>query len=62
MDKAKLLEKFSQLLNEIELKEQTAENFYDYEKFCVEQLQKMNKEVVVQGVGEERNNYRKKKA
>lgn len=61
MDKVKLLNQFSQLLNEIELKEQNTDNFYDFEKFCVEQLQKMNLNVVKQTIGEEKNNYRKKK-
>lgn len=61
MDKAKLLEKFSQLLDDIEHKEQTAENFYEFEKFCVEQLQDLNKDVVEQSIGEEKENYRKKK-
>jgi hypothetical protein len=61
MDKAKLLEKFSQLLDDIEQKEQTAENFYDFEKFCVEQLQDLNKKVVEQSIGVEKENYRKKK-
>ena len=61
MDKVKLLNQFSQLLNEIELKEQTSENFYDFEKFCVDQLQKINLDVVTQTIGGEQNNYRKKK-
>ncbi|MFZ1751192.1 MAG: hypothetical protein WAU01_13400 [Saprospiraceae bacterium] len=61
MDKAKLLEKFSQLLDEIELKEQTAENFYDFEEFCVEQLQDLNRNVVEHSIGLEKENYRKKK-
>ncbi|MBK8055829.1 MAG: hypothetical protein IPK35_21775 [Saprospiraceae bacterium] len=61
MDRAKLLEKFSQLLDEIELKEQTAENFYDFEKFCVEQLQELNRNVVERSIGVEKENYRKKK-
>ena len=61
MDKAKLLNRFSQLLNEIEHLEQTASGFYDFEKGSVDLLTEMNREIVESAVGKAPGDYRKKK-
>ncbi len=62
MDKAKLLNQFSQLLDEIELKEKTAESFYEFETKSVELLKELSRNVIEQTIGEADEDYRKKKA
>ena len=62
MNKAKLLNQFSQLLDEIELKEKTSESFYEFETKSVELLTEMNRNVIEQAIGEAGEDYRKKKA
>jgi len=61
MDKAKLLNQFSQLLDEIELKEKTAESFYEFETKSVELLKELSRNVIEQTIGEADEDYRKKK-
>jgi hypothetical protein len=60
MDKAKLLDQFSQLLNEIEQKEKNTDSFYEFELFCVQNLTQMSRSVVEESLGQE-SNFRKKK-
>ena len=60
MDKAKLKAEFSQLLNEIEHLEQTAANFYDYEKELVRLHTEMGAKILKESVGTSAD-YRKKK-
>ena len=62
MNKAKLLNQFSQLLDEIELKEKTSESFYEFETKSVELLTELNRNVMEQAIGEAGEDYRKKKA
>ncbi len=62
MDKAKLLNQFSQLLDEIELKEKSASSFYEFETKSVELLKELSRKVIEQAIGEAGEDYRKKKA
>lgn len=60
MDKAKLKAEFSQLLDEIELLEQTAGGFYDYEQEFVKLHLEMGAKILEESIGTS-TNYRKKK-
>ena len=62
MDKAKLLKQFSQLLDEIELSEQYAASFYEFETKSVKLLNEMSRVVIEQSIGKAGKDYRKKKA
>ncbi len=62
MDKAKLMKQFGQLLDEIELKEKSAESFYEFETKSVELLKELSRKVIEQAIGEAGEDYRKKKA
>lgn len=60
MDKAKLKEKFSQLLDDIEnLKRH--EDFYTYEKEFVENFEEFGKGLFEESLGKRTENRRKKK-
>lgn len=60
MNKAKLTEKFSQLLNEIEnLKDH--DDFYTYEKEFVNAYEEFGREVFEESLGRKLNDRRKKK-
>ncbi len=61
MDKAKLMKQFGQLLDEIELKEKSAESFYEFETKSVKLLKALSRKVIEQAIGEAGEDYRKKK-
>jgi len=62
MNKAELKNRFSQLLDEIELNEQTIETFYEFETKSVELLNDLSRTVIEQAIGKASKDYRKKKA
>jgi hypothetical protein len=61
MDKAKLKELFSQLVNDIDHQEKNAEGFYDFEKECLQIFKTFENEVIEEFIGEKADNHRKKK-
>lgn len=61
MNKAELKNRFSQLLDEIELNEQTIETFYEFETKSVDLLNDLSRTVIEQAIGKAGKDYRKKK-